>query len=79
MAAAAVNNKIYVVGGQTPLSTGTLEVYDPATDTWATKVAMPTPRYRLAAAATGNTIFAIGGLGVSDSATVEEYDASKDP
>jgi N-acetylneuraminic acid mutarotase len=52
---AAVNGKIYAIGGTTASGSyppdifsggfvGINEEYDPATDTWATKASMPTPR-----------------------------------
>jgi len=61
-AAAAVNNKIYAIGGRNGSSIlKTNEEYDPATNTWATKADMPTARWDLAAAAVNNKIYAIGG------------------
>src|SRR5205814_8547714 len=42
---------------------GTLEVYDPATDTWTTKANMPTGRTDLAAAAIDGKLYAVGGSG----------------
>ncbi|MDO9098650.1 MAG: MopE-related protein, partial [Candidatus Methanoperedens sp.] len=61
-AAAVVNNKIYVIGGW--ISSGavaTVEVYDPATNTWTNESSMPTARYLLAAEVVNNRIYAIGG------------------
>ena len=53
----------------------TVEEYDPATDTWATKAPMPTPRWNLGVATASNgKIYAIGGFNGSLLATVEEYD-----
>jgi hypothetical protein len=68
----AVNGKIYAVGGTTASGqsppdaynggfVGTNEVYDPATDIWAIKAAMPTPRAHFAIAAYQNKIYCIGG------------------
>jgi len=86
-AATTINGKIYVVGGATdypefggtPQVTGSLEVYDPGTDTWTTKVPMPTARMHLAAAVVGGTLYAVGGLsgtpfGFVGLPTVEAYD-----
>jgi N-acetylneuraminic acid mutarotase len=72
--AAAINGKIYVVGG-TALSPGitalnphsaqavlsTVEEYDPANNTWRVCAPMPTPRNHLVVAAVEKTIYAIGG------------------
>jgi N-acetylneuraminic acid mutarotase len=50
---------VAVIGGD---ATGRLtEAYNPSTDTWSTKAAMPTARWNLAAAAVNNVIYAIGG------------------
>jgi hypothetical protein len=68
----AVNGKIYAIGGSTASGqyppdvefggfVGTNEEYDPATDTWATKASMPTPRDYFAIAAYENKIYCIGG------------------
>jgi len=66
---AVVNGKIYAIGGSTESNygvitsgmVGTNEEYDPATDTWAFKVSMPTPRARFAIAVYQNKIYCIGG------------------
>lgn len=68
---AAVNGKIYAIGGCSengsyslrPLSgfVGTNEEYDPATDTWTVKASMPTPRSNFAIAACKEKIYCIGG------------------
>ena len=75
---AAVNGKIYAIGGNTesgymPNSEGndykalgwivaTNEEYDPATDAWAFKTPMPTPRYKFAIATYQNKVYCIGGI-----------------
>ena len=80
-AGAAVNGKIYVIGGRNPYS-GVLDVveeYDPATDTWTTKAPMATDRYNSRAVAVNNKIYVIGGLDYSGAlAVVEEYDPLSD-
>jgi hypothetical protein len=40
-----VGSKIYIIGGFYYDAVNTNEVYDPATDTWATKTAMPVRKY----------------------------------
>jgi len=66
---AAVNGKIYAIGGSTlqgsPPYTGgivaTNEEYDTATDTWVFKKPMPTPRMDFGIAVYNNKIYCIGG------------------
>jgi hypothetical protein len=84
---AVVNGKIYAIGGSTesggggnrngPLpvtggTVGTNEEYDPATDIWAFKASMPTPRAGFAKAVYQDKIYCIGG-GVN-----EVYDPATD-
>jgi N-acetylneuraminic acid mutarotase len=77
LSAAEVDGKIYAIGGWgydrpergwesiDPTATGqdfsTVEVYDPQTDTWATRADMPTPRSHMTVSALGGKIYAIGG------------------
>jgi hypothetical protein len=80
LAAAAVNGKIYAVGGSYG-GMGSLAVneeYDPATNSWSTKAAMPTARSSLAAAAVNGKIYAIGGWFLSKLTVNEEYDPVAD-
>jgi len=83
-AAAAINDRIYVVGGQrtdagiTPGPvTGVVEAYDPKTNTWAAMPSMPTARQGLVTAAVNGKLYAIGGsidgFGTAVG-TVEEFD-----
>jgi hypothetical protein len=63
---AAVNGKIYAIGGSTRSgdqwsAVCTNEEYDPATDTWTFKASMPTPRTGFATAVYQNKIYCIGG------------------
>ncbi|MEM4244277.1 MAG: kelch repeat-containing protein, partial [Candidatus Bathyarchaeia archaeon] len=67
-AIAVYKNKIYCIGGTVGDSnnvvsgfTGANEVYNPATDTWETKTAMPTPRADLDACVVDGKIYLIGG------------------
>ena len=49
--AAAVNGKIYAIGGQDGATAfSSVEEYDPATDTWMPKTSMSATRYHLAIA-----------------------------
>ncbi|MBS0154321.1 MAG: hypothetical protein JSS38_06995 [Nitrospira sp.] len=78
--AAAVNNKVYVIGGFSGSTLATTEEYDPATDTWTTKTDMLTARRSPVVAAINNKIYAIGGMNyvnvnqVTYSYATEEYD-----
>lgn len=70
-AAAVIDGKIYVAGGrrmvtqadgrQRPVNVATLEVYDPATDRWEARAAMPQAQGGLAAAAHGGKLYVFGG------------------
>ncbi len=74
--AAAVNGKLYVLGGASMLpnskdtsihparahrSLTTVEEYDPGTNTWRERSMMPTPRNHLAVGAVNGKIYAIAG------------------
>ena len=78
LGAAAVNGKIYAIGGSTqswvpfsrpPGVVGTNEEYDPATDTWRGKMPMPTPREDFAIASYEGKIYCIGGYTANGSIT----------
>src|SRR3954468_16619046 len=74
--AAAVNGKLYVIGGASMLagskdtavhparahrSLTTVEEYDPATNTWRARAEMPTPRNHLGIGAVNGKIYVLGG------------------
>ena len=68
----AVAGKIYAIGGnihpgdrkpEDPRRVDLVEVYDPATDTWAKRADMPTRRTVVRAAIIRDTLYAIGGSG----------------
>lgn len=68
LSANVVGSKIYLIGGEKYSSTnpyhvetGINECYDPATNTWATKTALPTAVYSYASAVANNNIYVIGG------------------
>lgn len=84
-ASAVLNGKVYVMGGQrtdsgvTPgPATNLVEVYDPASNTWAAATPMPTARMGLVAAVFNGKIYAMGGrtdgYSISAVGTVEEFD-----
>jgi N-acetylneuraminic acid mutarotase len=88
LCACALDDKVYVFGGVTAGVPGAawnpsaVEVYDPATDTWATKGNMPTPRGLAGACAMNGRIYMMGGvIGSTHNAplpTVDEYDPATD-
>ncbi len=74
--AAAVGDKIYVIGGATTppgskeaavhparphISVGAVEEYDPVTNTWRQRSSMPTPRNHATAGVVNGKIYVIGG------------------
>jgi N-acetylneuraminic acid mutarotase len=73
LAAAAVSDKIYAIGGYGTTRLATNEEYNPSTNTWATKASMPTARNALAAAVVQDRIYAIGGYSGTFLATNEAY------
>jgi N-acetylneuraminic acid mutarotase len=83
-----VDGKIYAIGGAGPVwqPLGTVEVYDPATDTWTTKSPRLTAGQGLSISVVDGKIYAIGGAAGSSSSyssletfsTVEEYDPMTD-
>ncbi len=60
---AVVDDKIYAIGGIYGIQSSydNNEEYDPVTNTWATKTAMPTPRGDFAIAVFQDKIYTIGG------------------
>ncbi len=81
LSVAAVNGKIYAIGGATECSYGTItsgmvgtnEEYNPTTDAWAFREPMPTPRTRFAIAAYQGKIYCIGGTTGYSSDTKYEH------
>ena len=97
--AVSAGDKIYVIGGATVLpgasavhpaqphySVGAVEEYDPATNSWRSRAALPTPRNHAVGAAVNGKIYVIGGRvggafvssGSSNVGVVEEYDPAAD-
>jgi len=86
LSTSVVDGKIYAIGGDlrgrgAPLSTSTVEEYDPATDTWTAKADMPKARYGLSTSVVDGKIYAFGGARTCVTpafSTVEEYDLAMD-
>lgn len=89
LAAAVVDDKIYVIGGTlenvgTPDGISTVEEYNPKTNTWRQVADMPTRRYYPKAAVVNDIIYVFGGwYEVKDVKTeypvrVEAYDPATD-
>jgi N-acetylneuraminic acid mutarotase len=86
--AAGIAGKLYVVGGCAYGdcrigTTGSLEVYDEASNSWATKAPMPTARAAMAIGAIGGKLYVVGGNGPWPPsppfyATLEMYDPGTD-
>lgn len=87
----AFENKLYVIGGETPNSDGSgnetyqrvtaNEVYDPAADSWTTLSPTPTARSSSTAAVLDGKIHVVGGENVQDTcvfAQHEVYDPKTD-
>ncbi len=98
-ATSLVNGKVFVIGGNIQLkrgefgdiSTSTVEMYDPKTDTWEQKANMPTARSDVSVSVVDGKIYAIGGSKIKtiqmphgfsseseELATVEMYDPVTD-
>lgn len=65
--AAAVNGKIYIIGGfyisgNARITTPEVLEYDPATDKYTVKATMPTATYGMAGAVVGTKIFVMSGI-----------------
>ena len=87
-----VNGKIYLIGGIEPFEngkgsriTGKNQMYDPATNTWTSRSAMPTSRNHAFIGAVNGKVYVIGGrlaAGMipfsSNTDVVEEYDPVAD-
>ena len=61
-ASAVVNGRFYALGGESPFLTS-VEVYDPASDTWTPGPSLPSPRADMPAAATADgSVYLPGGF-----------------
>ena len=79
---AEVDGKLFVIGGsQSDDRLATVEVYDPATDSWTPRAEMPTARKNTAAAVVNGIIYVFGGTQIKCSGsitTTEAYDPETD-
>ncbi len=84
LAVGVVNGVLYAVGGYTSPGNnpsdivGTVQAYDPSTDTWTTKSSMPTPRKDLAVGVVNGVLYAVGGYDGGFLGTVEAYNPGTD-
>ena len=72
-AAAAINGRLYVVGGYNgtdPLTTA--EIYDPATAKWRTLAGMHMARWSSGAAAINGKLYTVGGNNGYATTTINE-------
>jgi N-acetylneuraminic acid mutarotase len=97
--AVTVGDRMYVIGGavtgpkevavhpaRAHYSTGAVEEYDPATNSWRSRAALPTPRNHATAGVVNGKVYVIGGRvggafvssGSSNVGVVEEYDPAAD-
>ena len=80
LTSAVVDSKIYCIGGYNGSSRlNTVEVYDPATNSWEIKTSMPTARSSLVSEVVDGKIYCIGGYNGSLCLNaVEVYDPKTD-
>jgi N-acetylneuraminic acid mutarotase len=83
MGVAAVDGKVYVVGGfdGSGQAVATVEAYDPATDRWTQRASLPSPLHHVNVAAVGSKLYVVGGLTGSSfnaSGTTLVYDPAQD-
>jgi N-acetylneuraminic acid mutarotase len=97
--AVTAGEKMYVIGGAVPgpgqpavhparphTSVGTVEEYDPASNTWRPRAQMPTPRNHMVGGAIGGKIYVASGRvgaafisgGSSNIGVIEAYDPGAD-
>jgi N-acetylneuraminic acid mutarotase len=89
LSATFVNGILYAIGGQQSSDIeiseilNTTEAYDPSTDTWTSKKAMPTSRHHAASSLVDGKIYVFGGRTVANSSLAnlnnnEMYNPQKD-
>ena len=78
-AAAAIDGKLYVMGGYNGQRLSSVELYDPATNAWEAVAPMSTARIASAAAVSDGKLYVMGGYdGQGRLSSVEQYDPAKD-
>jgi N-acetylneuraminic acid mutarotase len=79
-AGAALDGKIYVIGGQTAAgATDEVYAYDTQTRRWQARAPLPRPRFNVSAVALDGKIYAMGGFsGTTERADVYVYDPARD-
>ena len=79
-AAAVVDGKIYLIGGENCSDgyVGPVSIYNPITAEWSTGASLPTLRMLLTVAVLDGIIYAIGGLGNGLGTEVHAYDPDTD-
>ena len=83
MGVAAVDGKVYVVGGfdASGQAVATVEAYDPTADRWTQRASLPAPLHHVNLAAVGGRLYVVGGLTGSSfgaSGTTLVYDPALD-
>jgi N-acetylneuraminic acid mutarotase len=75
LTAAVVNNRIYVISGRWSAgNVGTVEEYDPATNTWTPKASIPTPRSGITSGVLNGKIHVTAGEGHPSGATLSSHE-----
>ncbi len=81
-AVAAVNGKLYAIGGKSAAGAiiDVVEEYDPATNAWTTKTPLPAPRAYAGASVVNGQIYVVGGYDVAYNVLtkLEAYDPVND-
>jgi N-acetylneuraminic acid mutarotase len=75
---AVIDGKLYVIGGNiNGVNVSTVEIYDPASNTWTTGTSEPTARYGAAAGVIDSKLYATGGYDASNmiNGSLEVYTA----
>jgi N-acetylneuraminic acid mutarotase len=72
---AVLNGLLYAVGGTpagqvNPLPAGTVEAYDPGTNSWTTRQSIPAPPFGAGVGVVNGILYAVGGTAPSSSGTV---------
>ena len=83
MGVAAVDGKVYVVGGfdDSGQAVATVEAYDPSTNRWTQRASLPSPLHHVNVAGVGSKLYVVGGLTGSSfaaSRTTLVYDPAQD-